>query len=222
MNKTITAMTSTIFLTSSLSFAGTMGEAVVPMIQNGFYVAGDVGVAGLVAKESHSVLPETHQLGAAGIIGGGYVGYEYGFNNCGLALEFFGDATGLNAAISHNPYTYQRNQRYDLGVRLLPEYAFTPFSTGHLIFGYTNGRFNIADNGVYGYVNTGYNKSGFQTGLGFTTAVKDNLSARLDAIYDIYASQTTTGAGLTAGTNQLYSNKFSMLAGELSLIYKFG
>lgn len=141
MNTVLTAVTSALLLTSSMSFAGTMGPDDTRMIRKGFYVAGDIGVAGLVDKESHNVVPETHQLGALGIIGGGYLGYEYGISDySGLALEFFADATG------------------------------------HIILGYTNGKFTVSDNGVYGYINTGYNKSGFQTGLGFTTLLRAPLS----------------------------------------------
>ncbi|MDP3704346.1 MAG: hypothetical protein Q8R24_00365 [Legionellaceae bacterium] len=222
MNTVQTAVISAFLLTSSMSFAGTMGNDDVRMIQNTFYMAGDIGAAGLVDKESHSLLPETHQIGALGIIGGGYLGYEYGINDYfNLSLEFFADATGLNAAITHEPFTYHRNQSYDIGVRVLPGYAFTPATTGHIILGYTNGKFNISDNGVYGYVDTGYNISGFQTGLGFTALLRDKLSLRLDAIYDIYGSETRSGAGLTAGTTQFYTNTFSTLAGELSLVYKF-
>lgn len=210
-------------LITSFSFAGTMGANDVPWIQNGFYLAGDIGVAGLVAKESHTLSPETHQLGALGIVGGGYVGYEYAISHVlGMGLEFFADATGLNASITHVPDTYKRHQSYDLGIRLLPEYAFTSMTAGHVFLGYTNARFSISDDGVYGYVNKGFNQSGFQTGLGFTTHLKDNLSLRLDAIYNIFASQTSEGQGLPVGTKQLYRNTFSNLTGEISVIYKIG
>ncbi len=209
-------------LLSSTIFAGTMGNENTRLIQNGFYLAGEIGTASLVDKESHSLLPETHQLGSSGIIGGGYLGYEYGISDyCGLSLEFFADATGFNAAITHEPFTYHHNQSHDIGVRVLPEYAFTPETTGHIILGYSNGQFNISDNGVYGYIDNSFTTNGFQTGLGFTTLLRDNFSLRFDAIYDIYASETRSGAGLTAGTTQLYTNAFSTLAGELSLIYKF-
>lgn len=222
MNTVLTAVTGAFLLTSSLSSAGTMGNEDARIIQNGFYVAGEIGVANLGDKESHSLPSETHQLGAFGVIGGGYLGYEYAINDhCGLGLEFFADATGLNAAITHDPSTYQLNQSYDIGVRFVPEYAFTPATAGHIILGYTNGKFNISDNGVYGYIDTSYNTSGFQTGLGYTTRLHNNISLRLDLIYDIYASETSSGTGLIAGTTQLYTNTFSTLAGELSLIYKF-
>ena len=222
MNKIlIKIITHAALLTSTLSCAGTMGELAIATPCSGLYIAGDLGAAGLASKESHNFIPETHQLGAAGILGGGYVGYEYWVNNYGLALEVFADATGLNSAITHQPYTYQNQQTYDIGVRALPKHAFTPLTTGHIILGYINGRFNIADNGVYGYVNNAFNLSGFQTGVGFTTVVKGNLSLRVDGIYDIYSGQTSYGQGLESNTTQGYTNTFSTVAGELSLIYKF-
>ncbi|MGC1182654.1 hypothetical protein [Legionella sp.] len=221
MKNVLTIVLSLCLIHSSLSIAGGMERVDTNWIRNGFYVASEIGVAGLVDKESHSSFPETHQLGALGIIGGGYAGYEYGFKQYGLALEFFADATGLNAAITHEPYTYHHHQSYDLGVRVLPQYIFTPNTSGHIVLGYTNGKFNIFDNGVYGYINTGYNKSGFQTGLGFTNRLQNNVLFRLDAIYDMYASQSSRGLGLTSGTIQLYKNTFSTLTGKLSLIYKF-
>lgn len=222
MNNVLRTMISILLLSASVAFSGTMGSGPVDWIHNGFYIAGDIGPAGFADKEYHSSSPESHQLGSVGIIGGGYVGYNYGINSVwGLALELFADATGFNAAITHQPNTYHHSQDYDLGVRVLPEYAFTPATTGHLILGYTNGRFHISDNGVYGYIDTGYNKSGFQGGLGFTTAMTDHVFVRLDAIYDIYASQTNTGLGLSAGTWQFYTNTYSTLAGEFSLIYQF-
>lgn len=134
------------------------------------------------------------------------------------------DATGLNTSLSHAPNTYQMNQRYNVGVRVLPEYVFTPYTSGHWIFGYANGRFHINDNGVYGLINTEYNRSGFQTGAGFTTVLRDNLLLRMDGLYNIYSSNISQGIGLaTSGqASQFYTNKFSQLAGEFSLIYKFG
>lgn len=207
-------------LISNMVSAGNMGEY-ASALRNYFYIAGDIGVASMYNKESHSIDPETHQLGAAGIIGGGYAGYEFNLDRYGLGLEFFADATGLNAAITHDPCTYQRNQSYLLGFRILPKFAFTGITSGHVLLGYTNGQFNISDNGVYGYINTHYNKSGFQTGLGITTDLYTNLSVRLDAIYNLYGSETSIGSGLTAGSVQLYTNTFNTLAGELSVIYKF-
>lgn len=221
MKKLVISVLSLCFIHSSLSTAGEMGPIDTNWIQNGFYVAGQIGLGGLTDKEVHLSSPETHQLGALGITGGGYAGLEYGFYRLGLALELFATAKGLNTAITHEPYTYHQHQSYALGVRLLPEYAVTSATSGHIILGYTNGSFNISDNGVYGFVNAHYHKSGFQSGLGFTSVLQNNISLRLDAIYDIYASQSTIGLGVTPGTLQLYKNTFGALAGELSLIYKF-
>ena len=194
------------------------------LTQNGFYLAADIGAADFMTKESHSVNPESHQLGSMGIIGGGYVGYDFDVSNrFRLAMEGFGDATGLNTNLKHSANIYQMSQNYNLGIRLLPEYVFTPNIVGHIILGYANGNFSIKDNGVYGYINTSYNLSGFQTGIGFTTTLKNNLFVRLDALYDIYSSSTSRGLGLEGSGEpfQYYTNTFSQLAGELSLIYKF-
>jgi opacity protein-like surface antigen len=188
--------------------------------QNGFYIGADVGAADFMDKESHTVTPESHQLGSIGAVGGIFIGYDYGLNNkVRLAVEGFADATDLNTSLQHASNTYKMDQDYNLGLRLLPEYVFTPFTVGHVILGYANGRFHINDNGVYGLINTSYNQSGFQTGLGVTTALKNNIFIRLDALYDTYPSKTNQGVGLTSPT-QSYSNRFSQLAGEFSVIYK--
>lgn len=204
-----------------LSLAGSMGGTTTsPM--NGFYLGGDIGLANLLNKESHAVLPETHQLGTLGIAGGGLLGYEQLFTSTlRLGLEIFADATGLNMAIDHTNASYKMNQRYDLGVRVLPAYAFTPDTAGHLLLGYVNGKFNILDNGVYGNVNNGFHQNGFQGGLGVSNLLASNLFVRLDALYDVYAANTTLGTGLAANPTQSYTNSFSGFMGELSLVYKF-
>jgi opacity protein-like surface antigen len=188
---------------------------------NGFYVGGALGVADFLNKESHSVEPESHQLGSLGAVGGVLAGYDYGINNWSrVAVEGFVELTDLSTSISHGANTYTMNQDYNLGIRLLPEYVFTPFTVGHLILGYVNGRFHINDNGVYGLVNTTFHQSGFQTGLGLVTTVRENIFVRIDALYDGYGSNTNTGTGIATPT-QSYTNRFSQLAGEFALIYKF-
>jgi hypothetical protein len=219
-------MRNKIFIIISLCFIGATHANATPlqsslMTTNGFYVAGAVGAANLMTKESHSVAPESHQLGSLGPVGDIFVGYDYGFNNqVRLAAEGFVEAANQSASISHGANTYKMEQDYNLGVRLLPEYVFTPFTVGHVILGYVNGRFHINDNGVYGVINTTYHQGGFQTGAGFATAIQKNIFIRLDALYDTYPSSTHTGIGLTTPT-QSYTNRFSQLAGELALIYKF-
>lgn len=44
--------------------------------------------------------------------------------------------------------------RYNTGVRILPAYEFSPGTIGHILLGYSYGKFKISDNGVYGYINT--------------------------------------------------------------------
>lgn len=207
------------FFCVSSVFAGQMETSLIN--KNGFYIGADIGVADLMNKESHSVMPESHQLSDIGAVGGIFIGYDYGFNHyLRGALEGFVDATGLNTSIQHASNTYKMKQYYNIGIRVLPEYVFTPFTVGHVILGYVNGRFNINDNGVYGLINTNYNRNGFQVGLGVTTAVRSNIFLRLDALYDAYTSNTNQGVGLTTPT-QLYTNRFSQLAGEFAVIYKW-
>lgn len=191
---------------------------------NGFYLGADVGVANFMDKEAHIVNPESHKLGAPGAIGGGYVGYDYGINCITrIAIEGFVDATGLQTSIKHSSDSYRMNQRYNVGIRLLPTYLFTPCTMGHLVVGYANGQFQIKDNGVYGLINKTYHKNGFQLGAGFTTALPNNFFLRLDALYNSYRSNTDKGKGLPGASKpyQIYKNRFSQLAGELSLYYKF-
>lgn len=192
-------------------------------MQNGFYLGVDVGAANLMDKESHSVNAESHQLGDVGVVGGGFFGYDHCLTQkTRIAIEGFIDALGSQTSIQHAGNTYKMNQQYNAGVRLLPAYLFTPYTLGHLILGYANGRFQIKDNGVYGLVNTRYNKSGFQTGLGLATALPHNFLIRLDALYTLYGSNTNRGTGLPgAPASQFYTNRFSQLAGELALYYKF-
>ncbi len=210
------------FALSNIAFALAKGEMASSLItQNGFYVGGDMGAADFMDKESHSVNPESHQLGAVGAVGGGVIGYDYGINNnYRVAIEGFIDANNLNANIKHAPSTYKMSQQYNIGVRLLPEYVFTPYTVGHFIVGYANGRFTINDNGVYGFINTSYNQSGFQTGAGLTTVLIKNIFVRLDALYTSFPSSTKQGVGLSTPT-QNYTNRFSQLAGEFAVIYKF-
>lgn len=201
----------------------TLSAANIVNAQNNFYVGVDAGAADLMNKESHSVNPESHNLGALGPVAGIYAGYAYSVTSqYQIAIEAFLDGVWLQTEIQHANNTYKMNQFYNVGVRLLPAYAFTPYTFGHLILGYANGRFRIKDNGVYGFINSSFNLSGFQAGFGFDTVLTNNFFIRLDALYDIYSSITKTGTGLTTGSIQNYTNRFSQLGGELSVLYKFG
>ncbi len=192
-------------------------------MQNGFYVGVDAGAANLMNKESHSGNPESHQLGAFGPVAGVYAGYDYGMTcQYRIAVEAFLDETWSQMQIEHAGNSYKMNQLYHFGARLLPEYVFTSTTFGHIILGYTNGRFNVKDNGVYGFINSSYNTNGFQTGIGFDTVLINNFFIRLDGLYDMYSSNTQYGTGLNGtGSAQAYTNRFSQLAGELSIYYKF-
>lgn len=191
------------------------------IIQNGLYFGGDIGTANSMTKESHSVNPESHQLGSIGEVAGLYLGYDYQLANClGVALEGFADVTNNNTYLKHSANKYNMDQKYQYGLRLLPKYALTHCTALHVIIGYTNAKFHIHDNGVYGYIGKHYHQNGFQTGIGFTTAAMCNFYLRLDALYNTYPSKTNRGVGLTTPT-QHYTNRFSQLAGEIAVIYKF-
>lgn len=215
----------TLFVNAQLVSAGSMGPESTILEQSGFYVGGDIGLSNLLDTESHTTLPESHQLSSTGIVGGGLLGYDYALREkIVLGVEGFINANGLNTAISRTTTAYKQNSRYNWGVRVLPKYLFTSNTDGHLLIGYTQAKFNLNDNGVYGLLNTGFNKSGFQGGLGFTNTLKHNLLIRLDALYSIYSKSSNigTGSNLNASVNQVYKNQFSTLEGDVSLIYKFG
>jgi hypothetical protein len=231
MDKFLRALTKKIVifalcLNAQLLFADNVDTKFTLLEHRGFYVGGDIGLANLMDSESHRILPESHQLGATGIIGGVLFGYDYAVaQNWMFGMEGFFNANGLNMMIQRSPYSYKQKSRYNFGFRVLPKYLLTDNTDAHLILGYTTARFNINDNGVYGMLYPGsFNLSGFQGGFGFNTAIMFNLFVRLDAIYASYTSRAYTGIGsnLSPSINQVYYNKFSSLEGTLSLIYKFG
>lgn len=211
-----------LMLVSPLTQAGTVGDDTLSSLyDNGFYIAGNLGLENLLDNESHTLYPEKHELGALGILGGGFIGYDYAFGaQATLALEFFADAIGAQTSIGHTPSRYTMNEQYDLGFRLLPKYRFNEDATAHLILGYVNGHFSIADNGVYGVVASNFNSSGFQTGFGFTTTLTTHLMTRLDMLYNLYASNSSAGSYITPPARQTYQNQFNTLIGQLSLVFK--
>lgn len=214
-------------LSANIALAGSMGMGEAPDRYDGIYLGADIGVSNLLDKETHLIDPETHHLGSLGIVGGGFIGYDYSIaEQIKLGIEGFINANGLNASIHHydTGTNYSVNARYNGGIRLLPGYEFNPGTIGHLILGYSNARFNVQDNGTYGYINNTFNQSGFQSGLGWKTNLFQRLAVRLDALYTTYANKSSTGIGLTGASSpyQYYINDFSTLEANLSLIYKFG
>ncbi|HVT62246.1 MAG TPA: hypothetical protein VHD33_02010 [Legionellaceae bacterium] len=207
------------------SFAGVMGTD-APLFYDGFYAGATLGLSNYLNKEQHAVNAETHQIGSLGPLGGGFVGYDYILNEYfNIALEGFGNASGLNAAINHNDLgtTYSTHSQYNAGIRVLPGYQFAPGMQGHIILGYSNAHFRVEDSGNYGYIDASFNKSGFQSGLGWSKAIFQGCDLRLDMMYTIYGKQNNVGNGLpnSGAPLQYYSNGFSTLEGDLSLIYKF-
>ncbi len=206
--------------------AGVMGASDLPASYDGLYAGATLGMSNLVDKEQHIINPESHQLGSLGILGGGFVGYDYHVNDLfNIALEGFGNATGLNIAINHDAQgtSYSANSHYQAGARLLPGYQCSPGIQAHIILGYTNAHFQVKDSGNYGYINSSFYKNGLQGGLGWTTQIIQGFEVRVDMIYTNFGSQSSTGTGLpTSGSpQQVYTNDFNTLEGDLSLVYKF-
>ena len=205
-------------------FAGSMGPDDISMPYDGFYLGGTVGASNLLDNASWLINPEDHDLGSIGVIGGGFIGYDYSLNDrVKIGTEGFANATGLNTSIQHyfTETAYSVNSRYNAGLRILPGYQLTPDTVWHLILGYSNAQFEIKDT-AYGYLDKTYHKSGFQSGLGLASSILGGLSLRLDAMYTTYAGQSSTGISNVSGSAfQYYTNDFSTLEGDLSLVYKF-
>lgn len=208
------------------AFSGTMGAVVLPY--NGLYIAGDIGVANLLDKESTLFAPDSydvHQLSSTGFVGGGMIGYDYSVTEkVRFGVEGFINAAALNVAAEQQYGTYpsyRANMRYDAGVRILPGYEFTPGTVGHVLLGYAYGKFNIKDNGDYGYIDKGISANGFQAGLGMVVPCYfQNLSLRGDALYSTYGSHTSAGLSSTLAPLN-YNNNFATIEGNLALVYKF-
>lgn len=190
-----------------------------------FYAGGTVGIASLADKEStNTPIHDIHYLGASGALGGLLVGYDV--NPCNLwkvKLEGFINTTSLNLSDNQNyaPVTsYKVNMRYNAGVRILPGYELTPRTEGHLILGYSYGKFNISDNGNYGIINQDFSSNGFQAGVGLGALLLESVSIRTDVLYTIYSSQTSSGVTTASpSASQVYQNKLSTLEGDLTLIF---
>ncbi len=213
-------------LGSQACIGGTMGPIESKSSYDGFYFGGDIGASDLMVRETTLVPQATHTLGSLGVVGGGLVGYDYSISNyIKLGLEGFINAAGLNVAAEQNygaRPSYRARMRYDAGFRLLPGYEFSPGTVGHVLIAYANGRFNIRDNGNYGFISNSFNRSGIQGGLGLKTMLSKRLALRGDVLYSYYGSSTSYG--LTSTTPQVvqtYQNRFATFEGDLTLVYKF-
>lgn len=213
-----------LFFCANAAFSGSMGATDMSTPYDGLYVGANIGVSNLLDNASWLINPEDHDLGSVGIVGGGFIGYDYSVTDgIKIGIEGFGNAVGLNTSIQHyfTGTSYSVDSRYNAGIRILPGYQFTPDTVWHVILGYSNAQFEIKDN-LYGYLNKTYNKSGFQSGLGLTSTIMGGLSVRLDAMYTKYAGQSSTGlSNVSSSPFQYYTNDFSTLEGDLSLVYKF-
>ncbi len=209
--------------------AGDMGaydDALVAY--DGFYAGATIGLSNLLDKEHHQVNPESHQLGSLGPTGGGFLGYEYPMTDWfNLGIEGYGNANGLNAAInyteSNTAVSYKVGSRYDAGARFVLGYPLSATVQPHVMLGYACAQFFVRDNGDYGIINTSFLANGFQSGFGWSGTFWQGFSLRLDMLYTLYATNTSNGVGLpgSGSPTQTYTNGFSTLEGDLSLVYKF-
>ena len=216
----------TLLLFTQAAISGVMGdEALSDYPYNGLYGGINIGVSDLIDKETTSGPSASHQLSATGIIGGGLVGYDYTlYDRLKLGVEGFVNATALNLAARDfsPPASYLVNSHVNAGVRLLPGWEITTNAIAHLILGYTNASITIQDNGNYGYIDQSFNKSGFQAGLGFKTALTEHIWLRADALYATYGTINAIGGNSNPSyAYQNYSNNLSTLEGDLTLVYKF-
>lgn len=202
---------------------------------NHFYLGGDIGIANLVDKESTPTPAQAmHHLGATGLVGGGFAGYDFSIQeHLKLGIEWFMNATNLNASsyqnyadLNGNSPVYTAHMKYNLGIRALPGYAFTPDTIGYAILGYSYGKFNIQDNGNYGYVSNSIDENGFQCGAGIRTPLWNHIYLRTDVLYTLYASSQINGISTNSegnpGTSLIsYTNNFSTLEADVGFVYKF-
>jgi opacity protein-like surface antigen len=216
----------TFSLLSPITHAGVMGDDIGSDNYNSVYLGVDIGIADLIDSESTVYPPTSHQLSAAGIVGGGLVGYDFTlYDNLKLGVEGFINANDLNIAARQylpTPLSYTLQARYNAGVRLLPCWELSPGTIGHALLGYANIQLSLQDNGNYGYINQNLNKSGFQCGLGAKTNIFNSLWLRADALYTYYGTLNSIGANNTQGyAYQTYSNIVSTVEGDITLLYQF-
>lgn len=213
-----------LLLFTKVLFAGSMGALDMPST-DGFYIGADIGVSNLMDKQSVLIVPTTNHLGEIGIVGGGYIGYDYSLTDLlKLGFEVFGNANGLNTSIQHyySNTAYSVSSKYNAGFRILPGFAFNQSTVLHILLGYSNAEYQILDNGTFGYIDKTYNKSGFQSGLGWTSDITQHLLLRFDGMYTVYLGQSSTGVNITYPPQfQYYTNDLSTLETEISLVYKF-
>lgn len=193
---------------------------------NRFYVGGMVGASSMMDRQStNTPTRDVHDLSALGAIGGAILGFDFCmYKQVRFGLEGFANATSIDASAKQDfapQSAYTVKMRYNMGIRALPTYDFTPQTAGHLILGYSYGKFNIHDNGNYGLINKMFGQNGIQLGLGAETHLTQRLLLRGDTIYTAYPSQDSNGVTTSSPSSiQIYTNKLSTLEANLAIIYK--
>ncbi len=195
-------------------------------VQNATYIGASVGVASLASNETtHEPQIINHKLSNTGFSGGGLLGYEYSItNDVKLGIEGFVNANTQQLTALHlydDITSYHLKARYNVGLRILPAYAFISDAIAHVILGYSNAQFTIQDNGDFGFINEHFNKNGFQSGVGIISKISPSVSIRLDGLYTKYRPDSRKGIRASFPIVQYYQNNMSTLELNLMLIYNF-
>ena len=223
----IKSTTLTLVLASTSAIAGTMGPAEAVENYDGIYFGGTVGVSNLTNQATINKFSgfETQNLGGNNVTGGGLLGYDYSFTDMlklGIEGYVFGNGNqNANSYHNYNGTSYASQETYNWGIRVLPGIEFSSSAVGHIILGYTGGKFQTVDNGAFGYLNHDFYLSGFQSGLGLTNNITKNLFVRVDGLYTMFGKEKNNGIATNLSSIAAYSASLSTLEADLTIGYKF-
>ena len=189
----------------------------------GFYVGASAGTRGQIMENEYYFNSAPGDKGESYFHSNGWaerlkLGYGYQFNNnYYLGAEIFG---GYAQALKPEQFNRSFNtETYSFGASLLPGYIV---NQGNLLFarlGYIATHFSNYNGAVAFGSASSYNKlaNGGELGLGYETALMNNLSLVLECDYDQYASFTTAATS----EGQVNKYKFSDTMATLGLNYRF-
>ncbi len=170
------------------------------------------------------LLPFTYDTGKSGGLIGGYVGYNYQFNN-NVVVGVEGDINavfsgkGTNNLISNaTAYTVTSRQNYDANLRARLGYSFDrflPYIAGGVAFG--NSKTNISFTNGATFATNDSSRVGYTIGGGLEYAITNNILARVEYRYTDFGRESF---GNTAANAQARSDyKSHAVLGGIS--YKF-
>jgi opacity protein-like surface antigen len=218
---------------STITLAGTMGEAKAPMLTNGLYAGIGIGANSLDFNTSTNLsgprvsVNAKEKFGVSAVLGDVFGGYNYKFTpliNVGLEVfySFYNLKNTLTAGIPDNASNYKSN--YNYGIRLLPGINLMTNARLFGAVGATSGHFTyLSSNEAQRYGSPSHfskNLTGLILGLGTDVALTSKLSIRglyQNISYGTWSFTTpiTIGVNKTQFKNQ--ENQFIA-----SLLYHFG